>query len=93
MIQSKASKYRNKPVIIEAIQYVVSNVYDILDFVGDKLIMETDSDSTGCISIKIAIKTLEGEMLVSPGDYVIKGFLNEFYPCKPEIFNQTYEKE
>lgn len=93
MIQNKASKYRNKPVVIEAIQYVVSNVYDILDFVGDKLIMETDSDSTGGISIKIAIKTLEGKMLVSPGDYVIKDISNEFYPCKPEIFNKTYEKE
>ena len=55
--------------------------------------METDSDATGCVSVKIAIKTLEGEMIVSPGDYVIKGISNEFYPCKPDIFEKTYEKE
>ena len=93
MSKSKANKYRKKPVVIEAIQYTVRNVYDILEFVGDKLVMETDSDATGCVSVKIAIKTLEGEMFVSPGDYVIKGISNEFYPCKPDIFEKTYEKE
>lgn len=93
MNKSKTNKYRKKPVVIEAIQYTVRNVYDILDFVGDKLAMETDSDATGCVSVKIAIKTLEGDMIVSPGDYVIKGISNEFYPCKPDIFEKTYEKE
>jgi hypothetical protein len=40
----------------------------------------------------IYIKTLEGEMHVSPGDYVIQGVQNEFYPCKPDIFADTYDK-
>jgi hypothetical protein len=39
----------------------------------------------------LKIKTLEGEMLASFGDYVIKGVSNEYYPCKPDIFEKTYE--
>ena len=38
------------------------------------------------------IPTLEGDMLVRPGDYIIKGVQGEFYPCKPDIFEQTYEE-
>lgn len=41
---------------------------------------------------KITIKTLEGEMEASYGDYIIKGVNGEFYPCKPDIFEKTYEK-
>ncbi|MBF4602812.1 hypothetical protein [Curtobacterium sp. VKM Ac-2884] len=40
----------------------------------------------------IYIRTLEGEMHVSPGDWVIRGVQGEFYPCKPDIFEATYEK-
>lgn len=40
----------------------------------------------------LIIKTLEGQMLASPGDYVIKGIKNEFYPCKSDIFELTYDK-
>lgn len=40
----------------------------------------------------VIIKTLEGEMLGNTGDYLIQGIEGEFYPCKPEIFNKTYEK-
>lgn len=93
MIQSKANKYRKKPVVIEAIQYTGKNEFDIGDFVGDQLVVYMNSDSIGNACYSIAIKTLEGEMLVSPGDYVIKGISNEFYPCKPDIFEKTYEKE
>jgi hypothetical protein len=39
----------------------------------------------------IAIQTLEGEMAAQPGDYIIKGVQGEFYPCKPDIFEATYE--
>jgi hypothetical protein len=40
----------------------------------------------------IAIETLEGVMKASPGDYIIQGVQGEFYPCKPDIFTQTYEE-
>ena len=42
--------------------------------------------------VGIAINTLEGTMMVNYGDYIIKGVNNEFYPCKPDIFKQTYEE-
>ena len=42
--------------------------------------------------IKHVISTLEGDMEVSPGDWIIKGVVGEFYPCKPDIFEKTYEK-
>ena len=38
------------------------------------------------------IKTLEGDMIASEGDYIIKGISGEFYPCKPDIFKATYEE-
>lgn len=77
------AKYRKKPVIIEAFQYDVTNADEIKDFVGDKFEVKNG---------KAVIHTLEGDMEVSNGDYVIKGVEGEFYPCKPDIFEKTYEK-
>ena len=79
-----ANEYRKKPVVIEAIQYD-GMVQDVVDFVG----MENTEMNDGMT--KLYIKTLEGDMLVSHGDYVIKGVRGEFYPCKPDIFKETYE--
>lgn len=78
-------KFRKKPVIIEAILYD-GTVEDVVEFAGFKN-THMDYDSS-----KLYIKTLEGHMLVSHGDYVIKGVQGEFYPCKPDIFKATYEK-
>lgn len=77
-------KYRKKPVIIEAVQYN-GTVEEIVDFAGFE---NTDMNST---QSKLYIKTFEGDRLVSHGDYVIKGIKGEFYPCKPDIFEATYE--
>ena len=81
-------KYRKKPVIIEAIQYDGSNLKEIAEFVGTDLSMVDDDVN---LSLFPVIKTLEGDMLISKGDYVIKGVQGEFYPCKPDIFKETYE--
>lgn len=85
----ESMKYRKKPVVIEAIQYHVAetNKAEIMVFIGAK---EYEEDF---LEPGITIKTLEGDMKVSPGDFVIKGIKGEFYPCKPDIFEQTYEKE
>lgn len=76
------SKYRKKPVVIEAMQYNGENLTDIMLF-------------SGAVTVKITgeviIDTLEGEMLVNKGDFVIKGVNREFYPCKPDIFEKSYE--
>ena len=88
------AKYRKKPVVIEAIQYDGNNLREIKDFVGEDNLSfyEKIVDFDGCMELNVlSIKTLEGEMRVSKGDFVIKGVQGEFYPCKPDIFEQTYE--
>lgn len=79
-------RYRKKPIEIEAQKYIGSKSR-VRQFVPDDiLIWEIQDDNE-----LLYIKTLEGDMLVRIGDYIIKGVAGEFYPCKPEIFNQTYE--
>lgn len=77
-------KYRKKPVEIEAIQYTGTgeSFEEIDEFVNGYLYVEDD---------KPFIKTLEGNMFISVNDYVIKGIQGEFYPCKPDIFEKTYD--
>lgn len=77
-------KYRKKPVIIEAIQFNGNNIDELRTFVGSHLVLN-NSDI-------LSIKTLEGDMLVRRDDYIIKGVNGEFYPCKPDIFEKTYEE-
>ena len=91
-------KYRKKPVEIEAIQFDGKNELEIKEFVGDSLIVDLirppQNTEKGIIPkrVELTIKTLEGDMKVNIGDYVIKGVKGEFYPCKPDIFEMSYEK-
>jgi hypothetical protein len=76
--------YRKRPVVVEARLFDPAADYDeALDVVRWCHGRVTDA---GC-----EIDTLEGVMLASPGDYIIMGVAGEFYPCKPDIFRQTYE--
>ena len=90
-------KYRKKPVVIEAVQWVSSNIAEVEDFVGKNLKTEWiggagyEAGVTPPL-IDLIIPTLEGDMRASYGDYIIKGVNGEFYPCKPDIFKKTYEK-
>lgn len=85
------TQYRKKPVVIEAVQFDGLNPTEIKDFVGENCEVEIyDNEVTPPVA-RIVIHTLEGDMEVSKGDYVIKGVKGEFYPCKPDIFKQTYE--
>lgn len=83
-------KYRKKPVVIEAMQYLrEENISEIMDWFRD-------SNSTRNLIYEpkvneYYIKTLEGKYIVSKGDFIIKGVKGEFYPCKPDIFEMTYE--
>jgi hypothetical protein len=81
-------KFRKKPIIIEAEQWFpgvdIPEVNYPVCAVGYPGISVFDSVAT--------INTLEGTMFVSPGDWIIKGVNGEFYPCKPDIFEKTYEK-
>ena len=78
-------KFRKKPVVIEAVQYTGSNLAEICKFMKKPYQQIYNTDGT------LSIETLEGTMKANPFDYIIKGINGEFYPCKPGIFNKTYE--
>ena len=83
-------KYRKKPVIIEAVQFKDDSADTIIalqEFMqSDLRVSYVDSDNP-----VIKIETLEGVMDASIGDFIIKGVNGEFYPCKSDIFEKTYE--
>ena len=82
-------KFRKKPVVIEAIGFSGLNYDEIAEFCQSTIIKmgeRIDGHST------IIIPTLEGEMTAKMGDWIIKGVKGEFYPCKPDIFEATYEE-
>lgn len=85
------AKYRKKPVVIEAVQFN-GNSPQIEAFMGNSvksLSRETDENS---IVNALIISTLEGHMRADLKDWIIKGVNGEFYPCKPDIFEKTYEQ-
>jgi len=90
-------KYRKKPVVIEAIQWTGKNHREQNDFLGGdpKNYLSTSGTHFYIDHSKVdgglIIKTLEGEHIASIGDFIIKGVKGEFYPCKPDIFEQTYD--
>lgn len=81
-------KYRKKPVVIDAIKWNGNNIKQIKELIASSSPSERLLKQEGNILI---IKTLEGDMIASLNDYIIKGVQGEFYPCKPDIFEQTYE--
>lgn len=97
--------YRKKPVIIEAIQWTGENIDELKQFThsnaeiryyyskGNQVALSyeipTDVDN---YSVQLTIRTLEGNMEALINDYIIKGVNGEFYPCKPDIFEKTYEE-
>lgn len=90
-------KAKKKPVVIECIQFNGnSNKMEIEKWMGKELKYEVFSDSAyetgmGAPCFSIFIPTLEGVMRADPYDYIIKGVNGEFYPCKPDIFEKTYD--
>ena len=94
------AKYRKKPVVVEAEQWdgteecLQSTILPFVDFT----ILPDDGSHKGGPGIgytppdgNLMIPTLEGAMTASPGDWIIKGVKGELYPCKPDIFEMTYE--
>lgn len=85
-------KYRKKPVVIEAVQ-VTKQMRNNFGPFPEWALPHLEAGRTEKIenSEWIKVKTLEGDMNVSDGDYLIKGIQGEVYPCKPDIFEATYE--
>lgn len=94
-------KYRKKPVVIEAVQFHLAeygdNPYQCLD---ELPIWLYEAIENGTVKKEfrgedywyLVIKTLEGDHDCTPGDFIIRGVKGELYPCKPDIFEMTYEK-
>ena len=89
------TKYRKKPVVIEAVKFngfdnngqvALSAKPNWLTSQFGKTVLFFDEPNT------LTISTLEGNMKADIGDYIIKGVQGELYPCKPDIFEKTYEK-
>jgi hypothetical protein len=84
-----ANQYRKRPVVIEAVRWTGDNLAEIKQFTAQLNKAGISSDAGGSF---IVIPTLEGNMSANVGDWIIKGVAGEFYPCKPYIFDRTYEK-
>jgi hypothetical protein len=102
---TKPNQYRKKPVVIDAIQYtapIYSNIRDFIESFGDnprEVLVKVWDDPNEHRNVSnmsgtshLAIKTLEGNMKIIHGDWIIRGVNGEYYPCKPDIFKKTYEK-
>ena len=76
------ARYKTKPVEIEAVEYTGVMTSELANF----------CNQFGLTGNGLVITTLEGRMLVSPGDFVVKGLRGEFYPCKPDVFHKKYER-
>ncbi len=76
-------KFRKRPIVIEAIQFN-GNFDEIESFVGGDAEFRDG---------QLLVATLEGPLRAAPGDWIIKGIKGEFYPCKPDIFAETYEPD
>ena len=75
-------KYRHKPVVVDVLQYTGDNLEELIGFAD--IILRSDG--------KWCVYTPEGLMAFDIGDYIIKGVKGEFYPCKQDIFEETYER-
>lgn len=79
-------KYRKLPVVVEAIHHNSEFFQSSLDFINSN-----GGHAALMLDGRISIETLEGTMIGEDGDYVIKGINGEFYPCKKDIFDKSYE--
>jgi hypothetical protein len=85
--------YRKRPVVVEAEQFVGgSGVYDLIHWINTNRYESGYRDGMAYgLNEHLVIPTLEGDHKANRGDWIIRGTHGEFYPCKPEIFAETYE--
>jgi hypothetical protein len=83
--------YRKKPVLVEARELTKENVNEIAEWCGGDATSENVLNGVGRNGLAMVIYTLEGTMIAREGDFIIKGVAGEFYPCRSDIFQDTYE--
>lgn len=86
-------RFRKKPVEIEAMRFGGPNIYGVDEMTAfdDWIVANQGERQCRYRGDKFIIRTLEGEMEATPGDWIIRGVQGELYPCKPDIFAATYE--
>lgn len=82
--------YTKKPLSVQAVRWTGDNTDEIIDFGGTVDGYNIISDIGKSY---LVVRTLEGDMKISTGDYVIRGTSGEYYPCKPDIFEKIYEEQ
>lgn len=86
------SFYRKKPVVIEARGPLTeTNAEDIAAWCGGRVVRDVKASDHTDVYFGLKVATLERVMIASRGDWIIRGVKGEFYPCKPDIFEATYE--
>ena len=81
------AKYRKKPVVVDVMEFTDRNKDQVFNWITCNKYADFDNGKP-----VLKIQTLEGVMTAQLGDYIIKGVAGEFYPCKPNIFEATYEE-
>ncbi len=76
-------QYKKKPVVISAVKWTGNNLKEVMDFMKGKAMIKCGN---------IVIPTIEGAMTAEAGSYIIKGVKGEYYPCRGDIFEDTYEE-
>jgi hypothetical protein len=90
-------KFRKKPVVIEARQLNAENLFDIMRWIDEgngrskEWVWDAEDSTMPFKERHFFIETLEGDMKAEDGDWIIQGIKGEFYPCKLDIFEMTYE--
>ena len=94
--ENAPKKFRKKPVTIEAMHFSKGSGpgigYEIAAWCGGRFNTDVKPSDHTDVRYTISIPTLEGVMTADEGDWIIRGVAGEFYPCKPEIFEATYEE-
>ena len=97
MKETIIKKYCKKPVAVDAARFTLPNAQALVRWIGEYTArLNLESDEAWKLGkappvFSLTIHTLEGDITAMPGDYIIKGVNGEFYPCKPDIFEKTYE--
>jgi len=84
-------KYRKKPIVIEARQITKDNILEVVKWCAGNSVKTFYFDGRKD-HVYVEIETPEGTMRADTGDWIIQGVRGEFYPCKPDIFAETYEE-
>lgn len=79
------AKFKRKPIVYEAVQWTGENIEEISKFANSAQVSRMVGVS------ELVIETLGGNMIAEAGDWIIKGVKGEFYPCKPDVFQESYE--